>query len=183
MRSVFGPRARAGMVYEADFVRSFLPPVPAARGGGAALPRAEFFRFPGFAAPAAASAVVGGDVAVLFSESEAAQELIRFLATPEAAESWARSGGFVSPNAKVPASAYPDPLTRRTAAALTGADTVRFDLSDLQPPAFGARAEQGMWEILQDFLSDPSDVDGVTRRLEAAAKAAGECERAIGGDC
>ena len=36
--------------------------------------------------------------------------------------------------------AYPDALTRRAAAALARATTVRFDLSDLQPPAFGATA-------------------------------------------
>jgi len=28
---------------------------------------------------------------------------------------------------------------------------VRFDFSDLQPPAFGATAGQGMWELLRDY--------------------------------
>jgi alpha-glucoside transport system substrate-binding protein len=126
---------------------------------------------------------VGGDVAVTFSGAAPAQRLMRFLATPAAAAPWARAGGFLSPNRAVRRSAYPDPLARRAAGALARAGTVRFDLSDLQPPAFGATAEQGMWAIFQDFLADPSDPDATARRLEAAASAAWACQRAIAGRC
>ncbi|MBI5105297.1 MAG: carbohydrate ABC transporter substrate-binding protein, partial [Solirubrobacterales bacterium] len=139
---VFGDRPEAAMVYEGDFVRSFLPP-GAAHAAGA---EARFFAFPGAVASGPPVAVVGGDVAVRLQ-------------------------------------ACRDALTRRAAAALAGADTVRFDLSDLQPPAFGATAEQGMWEIFQDFLADPSNPEATARRLEAAARAAWACERAIAGRC
>jgi alpha-glucoside transport system substrate-binding protein len=108
---------------------------------------------------------------------------MRYLATAAAAEPWARAGGFLSPNRSVGPSAYPDALTRRAAATLARATTVRFDLSDLQPPAFGATAEQGMWAIFQDFLADPHDPDATARRLERAAEAAWACERAIAGRC
>jgi alpha-glucoside transport system substrate-binding protein len=180
---VFGPRPSAAMVYEADFVRSFLPrPL---RGALSASARADarFFDFPTVTGGSPGSAVVGGDVAVAFAGSTAAQRLVRFLATPDAAEPWAKAGGFLSPNRSVRARAYPDPLARRAAAALTRATTVRFDLSDLQPPAFGATAEQGMWKIFQEFLADPSDPAATARRLEAAATAAWTCERAIAGQC
>jgi alpha-glucoside transport system substrate-binding protein len=108
---------------------------------------------------------------------------MRYLATPAAAGPWAQAGGFLSPNRAVGPSAYPDPLARRAASALARATTVRFDLSDLQPPAFGATDEQGMWAIFQDFLADPSDPDATARRLERAAQAAWACERAIAGRC
>ena len=42
-------------------------------------------------------------------------------------------------------------------------------MSDLQPAAFGGTAGQGEWKILQDFLKNPSDVDGTAQQLEAAA--------------
>jgi ABC-type glycerol-3-phosphate transport system substrate-binding protein len=183
---VFGPRPSAAMVYEADFVRSFLPPAAQAagtRGATGAARDVRFFPFPTVRGGRSDSVVVGGDVAVTFSGTPAAQRLMRYLATAPAAEPWARAGGFLSPNRALRASTYPDALTRAAAAALARAAIVRFDLSDLQPPAFGGTAEQGMWGIFQDFLADPRDVDGTARRLEAAARAAWACERAISGSC
>lgn len=169
---VFGPHPIAAMVYEGDFVSSFLP---------SSLPRsdARFFPFPGLDS----TSEVGGDVAVLFSKSRAAAQLIRFLATPAAAELWAHAGGFISPNRAVPLSAYTDPLTRRLAQRLIGAATIRFDLSDQQPPAFGSTDGQGMWLTLQQFLASPSRIDAVTHELQREAGAAWACERAVGGQC
>jgi len=161
VRDVLGPRPRAAMVYEADFVRTF-----AAEG------TPPFFGFPGDLPTGPASAVVGGDEAVLFSDRPEAGELIRFLASPEAAEPWAKAGGFISPNRALARSAYADPVMRRAARMLVDAQVVRFDLSDLQPPGFGATAGMGMWKIFQDFLESPGDERAIARRLEAAASAA-----------
>ena len=150
------------------------PPSSAERG-----PDVGVFDFP--AIRGRSGVVVGGDVAVLFAESaedEAARELIRFLAKPEAARPWAEAGRFVSPNRKLSPSSYPDPTTRRLAETIVTAETVRFDLSDLVPPAFGAIEGQGMRQILRDYLKDPSEIEGVTQRLEEAASASDRLERA-----
>ncbi|HWH95337.1 MAG TPA: extracellular solute-binding protein, partial [Baekduia sp.] len=179
---VFGARPRAAMVYEADFVRSFLPAARVAKRGRSS-PDVRFFDFPTVRGGQPGSMVVGGDVAVTFTGTAPAQRLVRFLATAAAAAPWARAGGFLSPSSAVSPRVYPDALTRRAASALAKATTVRFDLSDLQPPAFGATAEQGMWAIFQDFLADPHDPDATARRLEQAATAAWACERAISGRC
>src|SRR5439155_351518 len=79
----------------------------------------------------------GGDTAVMFKDNPATRALIKYLASPEAGTIWAKRGGFSSPNKKVPASAYPDPITRVTATALAKAPVFRFDMSDLQPAWFG----------------------------------------------
>ena len=42
-------------------------------------------------------------------------------------------------------------------------------MSDLQPAAFGATDGQGEWKLFQDFLTNPTDVDGIARQLESAA--------------
>jgi ABC-type glycerol-3-phosphate transport system substrate-binding protein len=173
VRDVYSARPRAAMVFEADFVRSFVP-----RGAAPA-----FFPFPAVRAGSARDLVVGGDVAAMFSRSNGARQLMRFLATPEAARIWARDGGFLSPNRRVPGSAYPDALSRRAARALTAARTVRFDLSDLQPPAFGATEGQGMWSILRDLLRTPDAATATARRLETAAAAAFACEKQVQGSC
>jgi alpha-glucoside transport system substrate-binding protein len=116
---------------------------------------------------------LGGDIAVLFSDqSEAARGLIDFLATPKAAEPWAQLGGFTSPNKRLNLDVYPDQTTRESAAVLANAETIRFDMSDLQPPAFGATPGQGMWKSLQDFLRNPTDVKGAAKSLEEARLAA-----------
>jgi alpha-glucoside transport system substrate-binding protein len=97
------------------------------------------------------------------------QAFIEYLTTPEAAQIWLDRGGFASPN---PDLEYPNPTQAATAGALTEAETLRFDLSDLQPAEFGATEGQGIWKLLQDFLQNPDDVDGIAQQLEQAASAA-----------
>lgn len=157
----------AAMVYEGDFVAGEITANTDAELGEGA----DFFPFPDIG-DSGNAIVGGGDVAVLMSETEQGRELIEFLATPEAGEAWASQGGFTSPNKGVDAETYPDDITRRSAEELVGSETFRFDLSDLQPAAFGGTAGQGLWKLLQDFLRDPSAVDSITQQLEAAAAAA-----------
>jgi alpha-glucoside transport system substrate-binding protein len=118
--------------------------------------------------------VGGGDTAVMFSDSPAAQALIRYLASPEAAQIWAERGGFASLAKDLDTSVYPDAITQTTAGALSEAEVFRFDLSDLQPAAFGGTVGQGLFKLFQDFLQNPDDVDGIAQQMEdAAAKAFG----------
>jgi len=117
--------------------------------------------------------VGGGDTVVMFKDNPAARALVTYLASPEAGAIAAKfSAGFSSPNKNVPASAYTDPLNRATAVALAHAKVFRFDLSDLQPAAFGGTVGQGEFKLFQDFLKNPKNVNGVAAQLEAAAAAA-----------
>src|SRR5660397_296633 len=63
-------------------------------------------------------------------------------------------------------------ISKRTTSALANAEVVRFDMSDLEPPAFGGTPGQGEWKLLQDFLSNSSDVSGIQTPLQEAAAAA-----------
>ena len=114
----------------------------------------------------------GGDIVTMLKDSPAARALIKYLATPQAATVWAKRGGYSSPNKDVKGSAYTDPLQRKTALAFAHASVFRFDMSDLQPAAFGATTGQGEWKLFQDFVSNPKNIDGITAQLEAAAKKA-----------
>ena len=114
----------------------------------------------------------GGDIVVQFTDSPAADAFLEYLTTAEAAEIWASRGGFSSPNRSLDTGVYPDEITRTTASALAEAETFRFDMSDLQPSAFGGTPGQGMWKHLSDFVANPDDIDGTAEKLEAdAAKA------------
>jgi alpha-glucoside transport system substrate-binding protein len=163
---VFADPPKAAQVYEGDFVAGVITAETQAQ------PQTDFnvYDFPSIN-ESGPSVVGGGDVVVMFKDSPAAQALVQYLATPEAAEIWAERGGFSSPNKNVDEGVYPDDITRATATALAQAETFRFDLSDLTPSEFGGDA---MFSILQDWFRNPSDVDGATAKLEdAAAKAYG----------
>ncbi len=162
---VFADPPKAAMIFEGDFVGGVIQAETNAE------PQSGFdvFPFPAIDGEGGNFVVGGGDVVVMFNDSPAAQALIEYLATPEAAEIWAQRGGFSSPNQNVDESVYPDEITARLATALAQAETFRFDASDLMPQAFGSDA---LFKGLQDFLANPDDVDGITQQLENAAKKA-----------
>jgi len=116
--------------------------------------------------------VGGGDLFVQFKDSPAADAFLEYLTTPEAAEIWASRGGFSSPNKNLDQSVYPDEITATVAGALAGAETFRFDLSDLVPSAFGGTPGAGLFKAFTDFVQNPDDIDGITQQMEADAKKA-----------
>jgi ABC-type glycerol-3-phosphate transport system substrate-binding protein len=161
---VFTDKPKAAMVIEGDFV----PGVVASKTKLKAKTGYDVFPFP--TVGSGGDAVVGGgDSVVMFKDTPASRAFVKYLASPQAAQIWVQRGGFSSPNKSVPESAYPDDLTRTTATAIAKAQTFRFDMSDLAPAAFGGTAGQGEWKILQDFLANPSNVNGTASKLEAAA--------------
>jgi alpha-glucoside transport system substrate-binding protein len=118
--------------------------------------------------------VGGGDLFVQFKDSPAADAFLEYLTTPEAAEIWAARGGFSSPNKNIDQGIYPDAITQTTAGAIAEAESFRFDLSDLQPSAFGGTPGAGLFKAFTDFVANPDDIDGITEQMESeAAKAFG----------
>ncbi|MGV9252778.1 ABC transporter substrate-binding protein [Streptomyces sp. NPDC003697] len=161
-----GDQPKAGMVYEGDFAQVNIGETKAKVGTDA-----KVFPFP--AVGSAAPVVSGGDAAVVLKDSKAAQALVTFLASPDAATIQAKLGGYLSPNKNVPESAYPNDVQRRIAKALIASgDDFRFDMSDQAPQAFGGTPGKGEWKALQDFLKNPADVAGTQARLEKDAAAA-----------
>jgi alpha-glucoside transport system substrate-binding protein len=156
----------AAMVIEADFVA-----VTAVESGAKVGEEAKYFPFPkvGDTAPV----VLGGDVAVAMKDSPGAMALLQFLASKEGGEVWAKLPGYLSPNKNVSPDNYPDPLTKALGQTIISAgDTVRYDMSDLAPSAFGGTDGKGEWKVLQDFLRKPTDIKGAQEALEAEAKKA-----------
>jgi len=164
VEKVFRDPPKAAMNIEGDFV----PGVVASKTSLKPKTGYDVFPFPSLG-DSSGAVVGGGDSIVMFKDSPAAQALVNYLASPEAAQIWVQRGGFSSPNKNVPEDAYPDDITRTTATAIAKAQTFRFDMSDLAPAAFGGTAGQGEWKILQDFLANPNNVDGTASKLESSA--------------
>jgi ABC-type glycerol-3-phosphate transport system substrate-binding protein len=167
--NAFSSPAKAAMVFEADFVGGVITSSTKAK------PTSGFntFTWPSITPGANSNAVeIGGDLFVTFRDNPAIEAFVKYLASPQAAAVWAKQGGFGTGNKHVSASVYPDPITRATEAPIGKAKDVVFDMSDQQPPSFGATAGQGEWGLFQDFLKNPKDVSGIQKKLEAAASAA-----------
>jgi alpha-glucoside transport system substrate-binding protein len=166
---VYSTPPKAAMVIEADFVANEILQATTAKPGK----DFNVVPFPAITKGADASAIeTSGDEIITFRNTPAIRAFMEYLATPKAAEIWAKLGGFGTGNLHVPASVYPDAITRRTEAPLTKAKAAVFDMSDEQPAAFGSTAGQGEWGLFQKFLQNPNNIKSIQQQLEAAAKAA-----------
>jgi alpha-glucoside transport system substrate-binding protein len=164
VQNVFTSSPKAAQVIEGDFV----PGVVA--GTNKLKPVSGYNVFP-FPSIGSAKNYVegGGDMLMMFKDTPATRALVKYLATGAAQTIWAKRGGYTAPAKTVPASAYPDAITRATASAVGKAKAFRFDLSDLQPASFGGTVGQGEFKIFQDFLKNPKNVNGIASSLESAA--------------
>lgn len=165
--NAFKNNPEGAQVIEGDFVRTEIDASTQAEP----IVDYDVFSFPSIDG-SEGDVVGGGDTIVMFNASPAAEALVEYLASAEAAEIWAEMGGFASPNQNVDEGVYPDELTQKTASAIAEADTFRFDLSDLQPAAFGATVGQGMWQVMTEFMENPNNIDGTANRLEREAERA-----------
>lgn len=170
---VFARTPRAAMLSSADYAAGQIR----ARGMRIGA-EARFFDFPSI--DSQPSLLLGGDVAVLLRHGEtedekkknAGRDLIRFLATPEAAEPWAKEGGFVSPNKSLEETLIPNDIAPLAKAVQEAGVTneARYDLSDQFPPAFGSTDRKGMYQIFQDYVGDPTNkVESTAAKLEEQA--------------
>ena len=167
--NAFASPPKAAMVFEADFVGGVILSQTKAK----AKTGFNTFVWPQITAGANAKAVeIAGDLMVTFRDTPAIRAFVKYLATPQAAAIWAKQGGFGTGNHNMSPKVYPDSITRATETPLLSAKSIVFDMSDSQPPAFGATAGQGEWGLFQKFLQKPSDIKGIQQQLEAAAKAA-----------
>ena len=162
----FSDPPKAAMVPEGDFVANEILQATKAK------PKTGFnvVPFPAITPGANASAIeTSGDEIITFRDTPAIEAFVKYLATAPAAEIWAKLGGFGTGNKNVPASVYPDAITRATETPIAHAKAAVFDMSDQQPASFGATTGQGEWGIFQKFLQKPSDISGIQQQLESAA--------------
>jgi alpha-glucoside transport system substrate-binding protein len=148
----------AAMVFEADFVTTSVPSnytpgnASSCTLSATASPCYDTFNFPAPTGSAYVNDIQGsGDVAMLLKSTKQSQALIKYLASPSAADIWANLGGFASANEKVPLGSYPDPVAKADAKALTSAKAFVFSLDDLQ-----VGWEPQLWADMLNILQNPA---------------------------
>lgn len=143
-RGLFTSPPQCYMHRQASFIPSFFPQ------GVEVGVDADFFYFPASAEAGLGSPVLGaGTVFGITNDSPAARAFIEWLKTPIAHEVWMAQSGFLTPHTGVNTELYGDPTLRKMGDILLGADTFRFDASDLMPGAVGAGA---FWTGMVDFV-------------------------------
>ncbi|HSH61045.1 MAG TPA: ABC transporter substrate-binding protein [Acidimicrobiales bacterium] len=166
---VFGRQGNAATIAGPDFILSV---IQSENKSAQAEEDSNYFDFPSVA-ESDPVVIGGGDIAVAFTDKPDTQRLLAYLATPAAAAIWAGKGAFVSPNQKLAMNKYSDARIGRAAQSLTqhltGTGSFRFDMSDLQPPAFGANSNQGMQYQLQRLLRGEDSPRSIAEILERDA--------------
>jgi alpha-glucoside transport system substrate-binding protein len=162
---VYSQNAKAEMMFEGGFV------------GGIALGDVnpdlrigrdiDFFDFPVVNDDVGDPLLGAGDLVVAFESNDGVRQLIDYLVSKEAAETWAATGAIVSPNKSASTDVYPNQLAKKEAEQLTAAEEFRFDGSDLLP---GALAED--WgAALQNIIKNPGDMESQLEEFESSAAA------------
>lgn len=134
---------------------------------------AETFTFPSGGGGAAPLAVTADLLVLTNPASDAARNLIRYLAEPAAPVPWIRdTGGFIAANPRTDTRYYSRTL-RRLADELKDAD-IQFGLSDRLGRLGGA---EGLQRVLQNLLGDVAAGTAPAAAARTAAAAMVEAER------
>ena len=109
--------------------------------------------------------VVGTDVVVSFDDRPDVEKVMAFLASPDAARTWARAGGFLSPSDGIAPDGY-DPTTRELVAESTqDGTTLVVDGSDAMPPIIGTDL---FWSQISKWVVGSITYDELAATLDAA---------------
>ena len=155
---VFADPPKAAMVFEGDFVAGVISTRPR-RSRSTATTRSRSRR----STARRRSVVGGGDFVVMFKRQPGdARRSSSTSRRPRRPRSGPKQGGFIRRTRTWTPASTRTRSRRRRRAPLARPKSFRFDMSDLQPAAFGGTAGQGEWRIFQDFLKNPNDIDGIT---------------------
>lgn len=150
-KGLFSSPPQCYMHHQASFIPAFFPE------GTAVGEDADFFYFPAYADKDLGTPVLGaGTTWVITNENQAAHDLIAYLQTPEAHETWMGLKGFLTPFKGVNPDAFSDPTLRKMNEVLLNATTFRFDGSDLMPGAVGAGS---FWTGMVDYAGGKPAAD------------------------
>ena len=125
----------------------------------------DFFPMPGIEYNGVTTA---GDLFGMFNDTPQARSLMQYLTTPEAQQIWVERGGAISPSKEVPVDVYPDETSQRFAEIIQGAETTRFDASDLMPAAMN----EAFFGAVLDYVQDPDSLDSILSELDTVQQEA-----------
>ena len=147
-KGLFSSPPQCMMHRQASFIPAFFPE------GTEMGVDADFFYFPAYAGKDLGKPVLGaGTLFGITKDSPAARAFIDWLKVPLAHEVWMAQKGFLTPFKGVNVDLYGDETLKKMGGILLGADTFRFDGSDLMPGGVGAGS---FWTGMVDYAGGKS---------------------------
>jgi len=147
-KGLFSSPPQCYMHRQASFIPAYFPE------GTKVGTDADFFYFPSYADKDLGKPVLGaGTLFAITNDSPATRVLIEFLKTPIAHEVMMAQPGFLTPYKGVNPDVYLDETQRGLGDILLGADTFRFDGSDLMPGGVG---QGSFWTGMVDYTGGKS---------------------------
>jgi hypothetical protein len=115
--------------------------------------------------PELEAALIAGDLAVMFGDNEAAEDLMQFMASIEGIEGWASFGGTLSPHVDFDPDLYPTEIDAAQQEFLGEAPFARFDASDMMPGAVGAGS---FWTQVSRWINGEVSLDDALASIDAS---------------
>ncbi|HET7690962.1 MAG TPA: ABC transporter substrate-binding protein [Nocardioidaceae bacterium] len=105
----------------------------------------------------------GGDLAVLFSDSDEAATAMQILSETEIGNEAAPVSSFISPHKDFDSSLYPNETTRTIAGVAYDATTFLFDGSDAMPAQVGAGS---FWKEMTAWINGDRSLDDALKNID-----------------
>jgi alpha-glucoside transport system substrate-binding protein len=125
----------------------------------------DFFFLPPIDESYGKPVLVGGDIMTMFNDRPEVRALMEFFSTGAGVKEWVELGGAISPHLDSDLAWYTTDMTRKQAAFLLEADSVRFDASDLMPGEVGAGS---FWKAMTDYISGSTDLASALAEIDAS---------------
>ncbi|MEZ5098046.1 MAG: ABC transporter substrate-binding protein [Nocardioides sp.] len=107
----------------------------------------------------------GGDLAVMFDDSDSTKTAMKYLSETDAGKEAAPNSSFLSPHKDFDTSLYPTDLTRSIADVAYQSTAFLFDGSDQMPGAVGAGT---FWTEMTSWISGQEDLDTALKNIDAS---------------
>jgi alpha-glucoside transport system substrate-binding protein len=120
------------------------------------------FTLPAIDSSIGTPAEVGGDAFAAFADRPEVMDFLKYLTTPQSAETWMKAGGALFPYTNQDFSLYSSDIERSFAMIIANASQARFDGSDSMPAAVG---NGSFWKGVVDYVSG-TDLDSVLKSID-----------------
>ena len=105
----------------------------------------------------------GGDLAVMFDDSESTKAVMAMMAEADFGNEAAPNSSFISPHKTFDVSLYPNELTRSYADVAYSSTAFLFDGSDQMPGEVGAGS---FWKEMTSWIADEQDLDTTLTNID-----------------
>lgn len=160
-KAAFATPPKCWFTNQGNFITAFFPDAVKAALDN----QVGVFNLPAIDAQYGTPAEVGGDQAVAFKDRPEVWAFLKYLTTPAAGVSWAKTGGALFPYKGQDINNYSSKLDQAFVTTLTTAPFVRFDGSDQMPAAVGTGT---FWSEMVKLVNGSENIDTALGNIEAS---------------